>query len=870
MKLAGKFRFCLGRIFRKERFYADMTEEMQLHLDLRVEKNIAAGMKPKEARETALKGFGGVDQIKELVREQRGTIWFEQIIQDVRFGFRSLVRSPGFSLTILVTLVLGIGVASAVFDLSGESVLFRQPYPDAGRLFVIGVNNKQFGAKNLIRPGRYFRLYQERTNLFTEFAAVGQEFSNIVVDGEPRASVVLRASADFFKTLGINPSLGRTFLPEEHFAGADNVVIVSNLFWRQRLHGRADVLGQKITVDKRVCTVVGVLKVLQRFPEAFGGDVYRPMIPINEATADVFGGWLSIIGRLRPGVTPEEACAALDRISLTSMPSWAFEWLSTQKPMLMRVGDLNRPDIEWVSVGAAAVLYLIACTNAMNLVLVRNLRRRHELGIRMAIGGTRLQVLRLLAVEASALGMTSCCLVLVIAHQCFPAIFSLLNDTPDAYYASYVGGHYLWGVLGLGLLATCSIAFVSGFSFLGTGIESSLKVGGTATGDNLRLVGTRNVLVAFQAALAVILMVGTGLMIRTFENLHHVDLGYNPEGKVKVKIMFPDGIKPRLEEKVQLFDRLSQKLASLPGVKGVSPGQDALLLGFFGGAGRLQMPDGTYTPVSGSFVSSNFQRVAGLKMKSGTWFSGRQWDSDVVINEALAKIRFSGFDPVGFSIKLEVSGDHEFRIVGVVRDVRETVRSVAGPRIYYPSWMYPENMDTLLMSLYRNPPPIFDDMVRRAIYEVDPSLITSQVSSIDGLVDESLARERYAFKVLRGLTAIGFGLAMIGVFSVIAYTVDCRMREFGVRIAVGASPRHLQALVLRRGLAFTAIGSLVGMFAGFGLTRFMQSMLYETKPYDPTVYTVVGLTLIAASTMACWIPATRASRADVTRLLKTE
>jgi predicted permease len=869
MKLARKIRFWLNGLFSKGRFDAEMETEMQLHLELRVEKNIAAGMPPDEARYAALRAFGGVEQIKEQLRERHSIFSLDHVAKDFRFSIRSLCRSPGFSVTIVMTLVLGIGVASAIFSMSGDAVLLPPPYPDAGHLYVIGVNS-QFTARNLTRPARYFPLYQERTNLFTEFAAVGQEFCNVLVDGAPRASTVLRASSDFFKTLGVKPAQGRTFLPSEHFAGADNVVIISNLFWRQRFHGRPDVLGQTILIDRNVCTVIGVLAVLQPFPEAFGGDIYRPMVPLNEAIEPVFGGWLSIIARLRNGVSPKEACVALSRISLPSMPPWAYTFLTAQQPILVRVSDLNRPDVEWVAIGAAAALFLVACTNTMNLALVRNLRRRRELGIRMAIGGTRLQVLRLLVIEAAVLGSTSCAAVLLIAYKLYPFVVSKLKDNADAGYASYVGGHYLGSILVLGFLATASIAAASSASLLRSQIEPSLKDGTNTAGESPKLAATRNSLAMLQAALAVILMVGTGLMMRTFEKLHHVDLGFDPEGKVKVTVMFPKGFDPKPEVRMQLLGRLTQRLNYLPGVKGVSQGEDSLLAGFYGGGARLQMLDGTYVPVSASFVASNFQKVAGLSMKSGSWFSDKKWGAEVVINEAMEKARFSGCDPVGQTFKLESSGDHSLRVVGVVDGVRETVRSPAGMRIYCPAWWYPPNIDTLLLSLNRNPPPEFDEAVRRAIYEEDPNLIASSVASINGLIAESLAHERYAFRILRALAAIGFGLAPIGVFSVMAYSVDCRMREFGVRMAVGAGPWSLQGLVLRRGLSFTAAGVVIGLAAGLGLTRFMQSMLYDTSPYDPPVYAAVAAALLAASAAACWIPALRASRVSVVRLLRSE
>jgi ABC-type antimicrobial peptide transport system permease subunit len=336
-----------------------------------------------------------------------------------------------------------------------------------------------------------------------------------------------------------------------------------------------------------------------------------------------------------------------------------------------------------------------------------------------------------------------------------------------------------------------------------------------------------------------------------------------------VKIIFPPGTEPTDDAKLQLFDRLSRRLATLPGVKGASPGQEAMLLGFFGGMARLQMWDGSYIPVSGSFVANDFQKVAGLRMLSGDWFSGRKWDSDVVINEALAKRRFGNFDPVEQSIRLESSGDHDYHIVGVVADVRETVRSAAGPRIYFPSWMYPHNVDTVIMSLTKNPKPGFDDLVRRTIYDVDPNLITSSVDSIDEAVDNALAYEKYIFRILQALTLIGFCLAIIGVFSVVAYSVDCRMKEFGVRIALGADSQSIHLLVLGRGLTHTTIGIIVGVLAGLAVTRFLSGILFETRPYDPPVYALVTLSILAASAIACLIPAFRASRVSVTQLLQS-
>ena len=845
-----------------------MAEEMRAHLEMQEATNRAAGMSPDEARYPTRRQFGGVDQIKERVRAQRGWVWLEQWGKDVSFAVRSLAKARNFSLAVLGTLVVGIGVAIVVFDLTAGILIFSQPYPQPEQLFLIGFKDKQ-SPSNPYRTAMHFQAYQEQVNVFSEYAAVTRDIGNVVVDGEPVLVSLVNASVDCFHTLGIKPVLGRGFLPEEYRAGADNVVIIKDLFWRQHFNASPDVLGQKVLIDQQVCTVIGVLKINQHFPPGFQGDVYRPLV-LKADSGSTLGPAVFVIGRLRPGVSTEQARAALATVKLPTLPNWAVAYLAEQEPALIKPSDLARPETYWVIAIAAALLYAIACLNAMNLMLVRLLGRRRELSIRLALGGSRWRIVRLLMIESMGLALAACLVVTLAARWLFPPLFVLITGSEAAHYGSYCSWSNLVYIAGFSVLACAAVMLVPAWRLFKVDLNTTLKEGGAAPGESRRMARLRGALVVLQAAIAVILLAGTGLMVRSFAKLQHVDLGFDPNGIVKVQIAFPKGYDLKPEPRLQLFERLQQRLATIPGVRGVSFGQDSLLVGGFWGTAQLQMRDGTYEAVAGNFVAADFQKTAGLTLKRGRWLSGKRGVNEVVINETLARKRFGDEDPIGKSIKLLVSGDYGHLVVGVVRDVRETVRSTAGMRLYSPHWVYPPNISTLVLRLDQDPGKEFAGVVRRAIYEFDPKLIASNVSSINDAVGNSMWAERFAFRMLKGLSAIALVLAVVGLFSVMVYAVNSRMKEFGVRLALGATPEDLHRLVLKRGLATAAIGIIAGTTAALGLTRFMQSLLFETTPSDPLVFVGVGAAMLAAAALACWLPARRATKVNPVEALRAE
>ena len=846
-----------------------MAEEMRFHLEMRKEDKIEDGLSSEEAGYAAQRKFGNLGAVQEQIRHQRGWHWLEALWKDMCYALRTLRKSPGFTLTALATLTIGIGVATVVFNLTAWILFRADPYPNPEQLYRIGYSDKQ-APFIPVRTGLHFQAYQERTDVFSEYAAVSPEMANVVIEGQPSAVGVLRTSVDCFRTLGIVPVLGRSFLPEEFEAGANNVVIIDDLFWRTNFHADPQILGRKLLIDQQVCTVIGVLKPGQPFPPAFEGAVYRPLV-MNPKPAEPFDPTLFIIGRLRPGVGPEAARAALAEIKLDGLPNWAVPYFAEQDVRLAKPRELARPEAFWLMAIAAAFLYGIACLNTINLILVRQLGRAREISIRLAVGATRGRIVRLLAIESLALSLVVMGILALAARWLFPPLFAAITGSEALRYLSY----WNWDILGAGgvltALACLSAVLVPLARLLGTDVGPNLKEGGAGAGESRRAGQVRNVLVILQAALAVILLTGTGLMVRSFVKLQKVDLGFDPTGKVKAQIAFPKSYILAPEARLQLFERLQQRLEQLPGVKAVSFGQDTLLEGGFMGTAQVQMPNGEFLPVAGNFVSADFLAASGMTLLRGRWLSPQRGEVEVVINESLAKVRFGDRDPIGSSIKLLVSGDRAYSVVGVVRDVKETVRTTApGLRFYTPSWVYPPNINTVFLKLEKNPEPAFGGLVRRVIYDFDPRLIVTNVSAIDEMVDRSMWAERYAFRIMKGLTVIALGLVVVGLFSVVTYAVASRRREFGVRMALGATPADLRRLVLAKGLSSAAVGIIIGTTVALGLTRFMRSLLFETDAYDPAVFAGVALVLLASAVIACWLPAGRAARTDPVIALRAD
>ena len=791
------------------------------------------------------------------------------MLTDIRYVVRSLARTRGFVLVTVLTLALGIGAAAAIFSVV-DWVLFRaHAFPTD--LYLIGGTTKQ-GQFSPICFDAQMRAYQTQVSAFSDYAVATMQSGNVVLDGNPVGTFALAVSPNLLPMLGVTPTLGRGFLASEGVAGRNDVLVISDEFWRRNFNAAPDVLGQKMLVDQTVCTIVGVLGRGQMIPPYFYAHVYRPLVlQVNPATP--WDPVLFVLGRLHAGVSRQAAEEALEK-AVESLPP-ALTFVRDQRPTLSTMSELQklyRPEVYWMLLGAVGFLYGIACLNATNLMLVRMLGRRRELSIRLALGGGRRRIIRVFLIESVVLSLLASVAGVLVANWLVPLFTTFWgSQTEGSWKAWSLGWRTIAALGGLSLLTGGAIVLVPAVRILHANIHAGLKDGGAALGESRRLARLRGLFVVLQAAFAVVLLTGAGLMVRTFQKFQTVNLGFDTAKRVKVVLDFPNGYVAEKEGRLALLRRLQDRLQHVPSVESVAYGTDVLMPGWYYGGSKVTLADGSPVEVKLDYVSPNFLETAGLKLTRGRWLT-QSSGTDVMINESFAKVRFGHDNPIGQALK-PLEGDKKsagWLVVGVVGDVRENVRTAPGYHVYGPESWYPPAMTTLVVKLTRDPDSAGEGLLRRAIYEFDPKIVTSSVTSLVDTRNQQTVFEHFALAVLNVLSGIAIVLTVVGVFSVLAYTVDQRMTEFGVRLALGATARDLMILVTGRGLLLAGFGIALGMAGAVALTRFLQSLLYETPPYDPMVFGVVAGLLVLAAIAASMVPAVRATRADVSRLLKSE
>jgi putative ABC transport system permease protein len=791
---------------------------------------------------------------------------------DIRYAIRSLGRAKGFTIITILTLALGIGSAAAIFSVV-DWVLFQSDGFPAD-LYIVGETSKwaRFSA-GVMDP--QYQAYRTQADVFSDSALVSSQALNVALGADPVDTHVLAVSSNFMPLFRIAPVLGRGFLPDENVEGRNNVVVISDDFWQQRLAGSADVLGRKIRVGLKVCTIVGVLGRGQRLPPYCYSRVFMPLA----YTPDPMRPWepyLEMFARLRTGIPPKEAEAALAKAKPVPPPRYAHMFDET-RPVLSTVAEqqrTDRPEVYWMMVGAVGFLFTIACLNASNLMLVRMLGKRREVSVRLALGGGPWSIIKLFLAESIGLSLAACAAGLLFANWLIPLFHLVAGSSPEGIQWSRwsLNWRATSALACLTLLCAAVIVVVPTLKILGTGIQAGLKEGGAALGESRGLARLRGTIVVLQATFAVVLLTGAGLMVRTLHRLQDVNLGFDPSRRVKVNLYFPNGYPDVSAERLALLERLKDRFQRVPGVASVAFGSDCILAGYNPGGTTLVLPDGSTIDTGLAWVTPDFQKVAGLVIRRGRWVA---WDSknDVDVNETLARALFGRDDPIGQVVRMKgmpLKGSGGFTVVGVIGEMREKVRSPPANLMIWPGSEYPPAMTSFVVQMTRDPGKEIAGLFRKAVYETDPRIVTAEAVSMIDARDLQLRLERLAMSVLKVLSGIATALTIIGLFSILAYTVDQRMGEFGVRIAMGATPRSLVVLVLRRAMFFAGIGLLLGVGGALALTRYLQSLLYETPPYDPAVLALVVVSLAAAAIAACALPAFRAAHADVSRLLKAE
>jgi putative ABC transport system permease protein len=894
MRWLAKLRMLLRSLFERRQLDAELDEELREHLEQEIGNNIRDGMSQEEARRAANRTVGSLSLIKDECREARAANFLETFAHDLRYSILMLWRSPLFTLIALITLSIGIGATSAIFSVVNGVVLKPLPYTNPDEL--ITVNHAAPGvnlAKTGTAPFLHFT-YRDQARSFRDIGLYRWASRTVTGLSQPEDALSLNISAQVLPILGVQPALGRWFSDRDDAPGSPITMILAYGWWQARFGGDRSVLGRVVTVDGLACEVIGVLPPDFTFLDRKAAF----LLPLQLDRNKTILGNISYegIARLKPGVTIEQAAADLARLIPVALHSYppqpgftvkAFEdvrfapRLEYLKENL--IGDLSKT--LWVLMGTIGIVLLIACANVANLLLVRVEGRQHELAIRSALGARRSDIARELLMESITLGLLGGVLGLGIAEAAIRLLVSIapanLPRLNEISLDPVVLGFTFFAALVSGVL----FGIVPVFKYAGPRIATPLRGGGRTSTEPRERRSTRDMLVVVQVALAVILLISSGLMIRTFQALRQVDPGFDPHGALTIRIAIPATQVQDPAAVAQLEQSMLEKIREIPGV--ASAGITTFIPTDSGGS-RYQVyaRDKTYDKVPPlrrqKFVSPGLLAAMGNRLIAGrefTWADVYERGPVAMVSENLARELWG--DP-RLAIGKEITPNQKDpwrKVIGVVAEERsDGIQQQATPSAYYPLLMY--NFDHNPVVVLRNVAYIIRSRragsqgllsdVQRAVWSLDPSLPLADVRTLEEIYSKSMERTSFTLVMLAIAGAMALLIGLVGIYGVISYAVSQRRREMGIRLALGAGPRHLSHIFVADGLGLTLTGVACGLAASAALTRVLRSLLFGVSPLDPLTYASVSILLIVAAFTATYIPALRAMKVDPMEALRSE
>jgi predicted permease len=874
----NKLRLRLRAIFFRSGLEDELESELRFHLEKEIEENIARGMTPEEARQAALRSFGGVEKVKEESRDQRGVGFMEDVWQDLRYGLRMMLKNPGFTAVAVLTLALGIGANTAIFSMVNALLLRPLPYSEADRLVVIAttIRREQVEVRSTSYPD--FISWRDQNTVFEQIAArTSNSFSLLGVNEPERINGEL-VSANYFTLLGAQVVAGRTFLTEEdRTPDAHRVVIIGHGLWQRRFEGRLNLVGQTIQLSDGNYTVVGIM------PEGFRGvsdqaELWLPMMMTSAVRAADYlqqrdQRWLSSIARLKPGVNLQQAQTEMDTIARRleqTYPSTNTNRGALLTPLREQLfGDMQL--MLWILLGAVGCVLLVACVNVANLLLQRAAMRRKEMVIRLALGATPGRLASQLLTESLLLAFIGGLLGVMIAFWSADFLIAL---SPIS-FPSFIKLTLDARVLGFSLL-------VSGFTGLLFGLapaiqaakpmlNEALKDGGRGSSGGLgrsRLLGS---LIVAEISLAVILLVGAGLMIRSLQQLQTVNPGFNTERLLTMRFTLPPQKYPR--EQIGVFNQqLTERLRTLPGAQAAALSSDLPLSGDTS-AGPIELEGKTVTPADDEIriyrhrVTPQFFSTLNIPLTKGRDFTIDDHalaPGAVIISEALAQRLWPDADPLGKRLREAGSENPWLSVVGVAADVKYRglpQNPNTDPDVYFPLLQRPTNNLSLAIRTEGNPTSL-TAAVRSELQKLDHNLPVYGVTTMAQQAARQTTQSRFSAWLLGLFGALALTLAAIGIYSVMAYAVEQRTHEIGIRLALGAHVGDVLTLVIKQGMRLALIGVALGLCGALALTQLMKGLLFRVASADPLTYAGIALLLLAVALLACWIPARRATKVD--------
>jgi putative ABC transport system permease protein len=854
----------------------DVDAELSFHLDMRIQELVAGGMPPDEARDLALRRFGDYERARRVCvdidrrreRTMARTEYLTELRHDAAYAIRTLRRAPGFTAVALLTLALGVGANSALFSVVHGVLLQALPFRDADRLYRVRMvypDGTQYTA--LSAPD--FMSVRADATVFEQVDAYATMLQTLLGTGEPREVRGAGVSDGLFDLLGLRVALGRGFLREENQPGRNRVVVLDNGFWQRAFGGDRGVIGRTVTLGGNPHEIVGILAPGERITTDV--DVYSPLEYGPTFDATTMKGrrseFLAVIGRARAGVAAPEIAADLRRVGTrlqSNYPETNDGLTFSGIPLLdLMVGDVRRP--LFVLLGAVGFVLLVACANVANLLLARASARTGELAVRAALGASRARLVRQLLTEAAVLGLLGAAAGLAVSYWCTRALVAAQPADIPRLDQVAINAPVVLFTVAVALLTSIGFGMLPALQArraMPSGLREGARTGGVGRGHRVRAA-----LVVAEMALAVVLLTGAGLLIRSFVGLMRVDPGFTVERGVAFRVVFQG---EAYRSAAQIRDRVAQveeRLRALPGVSAVGittvlplSGLGALL--DFAVVGAPPPPPNVNQEIAFASVTPDYFTAIGASLKRGRVFSTADREGApfvAVVNEAAGRRWFPGQDPIGR--RVQISGN-VYEVVGVVGDVlQRDPGQTAAPQLFAP---YAQRTARTVRFVVRTAGDAVSmaPSIRATVRATDPNLAIPSFTTLDQLVTASVARPRFYTALLALFAAVALALAATGIFGVMSYAVAQRTREISIRMALGARAGDVLRLVVGRAVSLAAVGLVLGLAAALALGRVIRGQLFGVSPLDPLTLAVVTLVLGTSAAAASFLPARRAARVD--------
>jgi predicted permease len=884
--------FRLRALLRRRAVEAELDEELRFHFENEVEKHKSRGVAPEEARRRARLSFGGHNQIKEDCREARGTSLLESCLHDLLYSIRFLGKNPGFSIIAALTLSLGVGTSAIIYSLVDTILLRPLPYPNASRvamLWQVAPTGSIFGTQSIPWDSVEFRLLAQTSAAFENLGAFKKQSFNLTGVDPPERLEGARVSTGFFPTLGVSPLLGRTFNASEEQPGCGNVVVLSSRLWKSSFGGDAHIVGKIVELDGDPYTVIGVMPASFAFPNEEGMPPIVEMpkeplywVPLAPSATEAGTGELGVIGELKAGMNTaqlQQDMRIFDQRLGEQVPRDKGGFVRVVPLAQQTVMNVRRP--LFLLLGAVSAVLLIACSNVAGLMLSRSLGRRREFTLRGALGASRPRLIRQLLTEGLLLALMGGLLGIALGEFGLSVVKHFGPSTIPHLHETELNARVIAWAFGATLMSVVICGLPAAFGATGIKVVETLKGGGQTPGASIAVPRIRNALLTAQVALALVLVIAAGLLVRSFQHMLYADAGFDANRVVTFELPVPSakyGDQPRL---VGLYKRVLEQLQRVPGVR--SAGFASLVP--MGGSSdaamiRIQEHPGASDAANFALISPGYFRAIGAPLLRGRDITDADDLSTMpvtIINSEMARKYWPGEDPIGKQVSIDSTGSPLRTVVGVVGDIKQTsLREEPAPKMFEPYTQIGTGIEsnTIRSMQYAvrtvGEPGSVSESLRLAVHSVEPDLPLANFAMLTTLVDDSLASDRFLMLLFGAFGGLALILASIGMYGVISYSVMQRTPEIGIRIALGAGRAQILVLILRQGSRVVCAGIAIGLIAALATTRLMTHFLYGVQPTDPITFAAVSLLQVVVALLACYVPARKAMSVDPVTALRYE